>query len=179
MNIKRFQLVCRFLSIVLLIIAFIEVAVIAVTGIAALLGSHSMAFSIPHVFSTSVVWGVFPTEMQKQIVIWVVTACSSIVTVYISIKGSQLFSQLSLGVTPFSAHFARSLKKISFLLIACDIGTYLAYSLMMTVLMMFNGGGYELSIGFGNSTLIGLAIYCIAGVINYGIELQKLSDDVV
>lgn len=182
MKIKRFQSVCRFLSIILFVSGFITVAAIGVTGISYLFGNRSMEFSLklgPYALFASMIRGASLTKFQVQSVSWVIATCASLVYFYSCIKGSELFKQLSLGVTPFSTEFVTSLKKISFLLIACDIGIHLSYSLMRTLMMLYNGGGYELVLGFSNSTLIGLAIYCIAGVINYGIELQKLSDDVV
>lgn len=186
MNIKRFQSVSRLLSKILLAVGSIPIVSLMIFGIGYFfLRDYSIDINFSSgqytMFTASKSWtaDVLSLQSQERLVEWWLATGVAIIYLYSCFRGSLLFRQLSLGETPFTPQFVKSLKTISFLLIGCDIGVHVLYALAMTLILMFNGGGYHLEIGIGNPLIAGLVIYCIAGVINYGIELQRLSDDVV
>jgi uncharacterized membrane protein len=72
--------------------------------------------------------------------------------------------------------FAQSIKRLGIILILSDILLPLFRSLLVTIIME---GSYYLIVGVGSSLVIGLILYAVSEIFNYGIELQKLSDETV
>lgn len=98
------------------------------------------------------------------------------ITFYILLKGSQLFKKLSNGLTPFSDEFSKSLKVLGLVLIVTDIVAPFLYS---TTLTLFIEDGYYIQIVFTSRLLTGFILYAGSQILDYGKELQQLSDHTV
>lgn len=91
-------------------------------------------------------------------------------------KGSNLFSNLSRGETPFSDKNYKLLKNLGVVLIAVNLLIPVLYSALITFLMP---AGYYIVMGLNSEVVIGLVIYAMAEIIRYGVTLQEFSDDTV
>lgn len=95
---------------------------------------------------------------------------------YILIQASTLFERLAQGDSPFTYDFAGKVKKISYLLVLTDIIEPIFYTLMVNLIA--ETGNY-LFLGVSYWSLVGLILYVFSGILNYGVNLQELSDETV
>lgn len=177
MNIKLFRQICKGSSVLLKGLAvFMAIAVVTslygyfFTDRIIWFDLNSPSFPILHSVRNS------PTEAQRQLAALIEVPFATTLGIYIYWKGSQLFHYLAEGQTPFSFEFSRSIKRLALLMIFSDIILPLFRSLMVTILME---NGYYFLIGVNASLMIGLILYAVSEVFNYGIELQRLSDETV
>lgn len=177
MNIKRFQSVCRFAQVVLTILAAISLFVLLGTVFVYFFGSSSSSISMDfNIFTIASFQMNTPTKAQEEFAALLTGIPALSLYFYTLFKGSKLFDQLSEGDTPFSNAFSKQLKTISLILIASDIIAPLIYSFVLSIVMET---GYFLQIHLSSDFVVGIILYCTAEVLNYGIKLQKLSDDTV
>lgn len=88
---------------------------------------------------------------------------------YILFKASYLFDHLAEGKTPFSNKFIRSVKIMGFILITYDLATSLLYTLFVN----FSAEkGWFFYLSLTSFFFIGLILYLVSGILNYGINLQ-------
>lgn len=177
MNIKLFRQICKVSSILLKGVA-VYMAIVIVIGLYGYFFTdrtiwfnlNMPSFPILHSVRNS------PTESQKQLAALIEVPFATTLGIYIYWKGSQLFNYLAKGQSPFSFEFSRSIKRLALLMIISDIILPLFRSLMVTTLME---NGYYFLVGVNASLMIGLILYAVSEIFNYGIELQRLSDETV
>lgn len=175
MNIKRFRNVCRLLSGLFKVFAGFGVALLVLGFFFAIFSeTSSFNFDIDG-FSLFVAQSNHIEEEIWSTAALIITPLVICPHVYILLKGSALFDQLTKGYSPFNSEFTQTVKTISLILIISDIALPLLYSLFVTFLT----DGYYLNIALGSSFVIGLILYAVAEIFNYGIELQELSDDTI
>lgn len=177
MNIKLFRQICKGSSVILKVVAvFMAIAVVTslygyfFTDSTIWFNLNMPTFPILHSGRNS------PTEAQRQLAALIEVPFATTLGIYIYWKGSQLFNYLAKGHTPFSYEFAQSIKRLALVLIISDIILPLIRSLVVTTLME---NGYYFLIGVNASLMIGLILYAVSEIFNYGIELQRLSDETV
>lgn len=178
MNVKRFRQICNLLSYILKFFLAITavMTVFIINSIFADPGNTITPF-IDLSSRTFVQYGRghyadADLALTAKIIIPIVTATYA----YIFWKASSLFSYLADGETPFSPFFSRSVKVISVLMIVHDLIVPLLHSLILSMIME---NGYSFSFGLSGYFFYGLTFYVAAEVLNYGIELQQLSDETV
>ncbi|MEG0255073.1 MAG: DUF2975 domain-containing protein [Vagococcus sp.] len=127
-------------------------------------------------------WSIFSAmknmpNPSKQLLAGIIVAVP-VLTIYsiIFFQSSRFFKRLSQNQTPFSEGNKKLLKRIGIALICLGVTPSLIYSLIVSVLTI---DGYYINFNIGVSFLVGLVVYCMAEVINYGLELQNFSEDVV
>lgn len=86
------------------------------------------------------------------------------------------FNRLSKGDKPFTLKFSKSIKQIGLLLMVTDVILPILYSFVVSVQL---DGSLYVSLGVGNTFLIGLILLVVTAIFDYGIELQFLSDETV
>ena len=182
MNLKKFEQVTKFLSILLKILSVICLLSFVV-------------FTFLFIFKRTFLLSAAPLTELPLVDFPIITATKQsmtnstemlanctilipllIVYFYIFFKGSQFFSRLAEGRTPFSYENYKLLKIIGLLIIIVNLTAPLLYSFVATLSMP---NGYFVSFGFDIEMIIGLIIYCMAEVIRYGVTLQHLSDETV
>lgn len=177
MNIKRFRTVCNITSILMKIIAGFCILVLLV------MLSTSISSNSTFVYTFEVTY--FPifnalngplNASETQLASLIIFPFTASIYSFIFIRGGQLFKYLAKGTSPFELTFAKKVKQISLLLILSDIFLPLVYSLLVTVIME---GSYYILVGLSSSFIIGLILYAVSEILNYGIELQKLSDNTI
>lgn len=178
MNMKRFRLICKFMSYMLtfLVAVCLVITVMLLSLVFADPGNNISAF-IDLSNRTFLQFGTghysdADLELTATILIPIITMTYA----YIFRKASSLFDYLADGDTPFSSYFSRSVKTVSIVMIVNDIMIPLLHSLVLSIVM---GQGYSFSFGLSDFFFFGLIFYVAAEVLNYGIELQQLSDETV
>lgn len=175
MNIKQFRNVCRLLSGLFKVLAGLGIALL-ILGFFFTVSTETSSFNFDiDGFSFFVAQKNHIEEETWSTAALIIAPLVICLHVYIFFKGSALFDQLTKGYSPFNSEFTQSVKLISLILIISDISLPLLYSLIVTFLT----DGYYLNIALGNSFVIGLILYAVAEIFNYGIELQELSDDTI
>ena len=176
MNVKKFEKISGFLSILLkLVSVFIFVSIIGLIFLIIFKRDNlTMAVPAPS-FPINALSGDV-TESAKFIAGVVVAFPSMFVYLYAFFRGSQFFNRLAKGETPFSISNYKILKEIGFILVITTFIMPLIYSLVVTLNM---SEGYYFLLGIDTETIIGIIIYCMAEVIRYGVTLQELSDETV
>lgn len=176
MNVKKFENISKFLSVLLKIVSvFIFLGIV---GLILLLifkrDSLTMNVPIPS-FPISSGSGDVP-ETAKFLAGVIVAIPSMFLYLYAFFRGSQFFSKLAKGETPFSVSNYKLLKEIGIIVTVTTFIMPLVYSLVVTINMT---EGHYFILGIDSETIIGLIIYCMAEVIRYGVTLQELSDETV
>lgn len=181
MNIKRFRTVCRISSMVLKLFAVFSIFLVAYIfyKIYFTNGDYWFTYNKPTgvIYSmTKITDGTMITQDERRLASLIIVPLTVSISSYALFKGSQIFAGLGKGETPFSEKFAKSLKRISLVLIVSDLLIPIVHSLLLSFIYK---GGYEFTIGVSSSFLIGIILYAIAGIFYYGIELQHLADETV
>ena len=176
MNVKKFEKISKFLSILLkLVCIFIILGLIGFI-LLIIFKRDNLTMNIPKPsFPINYQKGDV-SESAKFIAGAIVVIPSMLIYFYAFFRGSQFFNKLSKGETPFSISNYRILKKIGLIIAITNFIFPLIYSLVTTLL---SPDGYYLIVGIDVETIIGLMIYCMAEVIRYGVNLQELSDETV
>lgn len=175
MNIKKFQSVCRLTSILLILTAVFSLLSVAMVGFWSIRGGD-VSFSLFSNF-TIVQSARNTIDFPYQNTVDIFFAIPLMAVLFYSLlKGSKLFKQLANGQTPFSKDFSRSLKVLGLVLIVTDVFAPLLYSTVLTLLIE---DGHYFHIHFSSPLIIGLILYAGAHILNYGKELQHLSDHTV
>lgn len=176
MNVKKFERISKFLSILLkLVSAFIFISIILFI-IFLIFKRETLTMNVPTPsFPIASISGNV-TESTKFIAGIVVAIPSMLVYFYAFFRGSQFFDKLAKGKTPFSIDNYKILKEIGLILAITTFIAPLVYSLVASLNM---SEGYYFILGIDSETIIGLIIYCMAEVIRYGVTLQELSDETV
>lgn len=180
MKVKKFQSISKFLSYFFKLAAILSI-------IAAALSLGSYFFDLLNFESIS-----FVVEMDSTLSIFfsdgsitdleyakaglLVGPFFLILMSYLFIQASTLFDRLVTGETPFTFDFAKKVKKISYFLVIIDLIVSLFYTLLVNLIA--DTGNY-FYMGLSYLTLIGLILYLVSGILNYGVQLQKLSDQTV
>lgn len=179
MNIKQFKNVSRFASVLLRIAAIWFGLSVATLFFSYFFTSSDVWFNFPspdfpilNGIGGATTNKLFPLKQAASFVVPLIV----IVNCYVLWKGSQLFTYLADGNSPFSMDFSRSVKNLGLILIVSDIVFPIIYSLLVTIMME---SGYYYIIGVGSSLLIGLILFAAAEIFNYGINLQQFADDTV
>ncbi|GAA0358393.1 hypothetical protein GCM10008932_08870 [Alkalibacterium iburiense] len=174
MNVKHFRFICKLLSGLFKGLATVGIGIV-VLGFYLVLFTDTGSFNFEiDGFSLFVSQSYIEEEIFSTAAL-IVSPYIIGLFAYVLFKGSSLLDQLEAGHSPFNSTFAYNLKKISLVLIISDISTPLLYSLFVTLL----ADGHYFNIALGSSFVIGLILYAVAEIFNYGIELQELSDDTI
>ncbi|MCC5890794.1 MAG: DUF2975 domain-containing protein [Alkalibacterium sp.] len=177
MNIKQFRIICKVSSVLLkLTAAFLAISVVT--------SLYAYFFTDTNIWFNLVIPDFplrhsgmyFPSEAEQQLAALIEVPFSSLLAIYVFWKGGQLFKYLSEGQSPFSFKFAKSIKWLALILMISDIFLPLFRSMLVTLIME---EGYYFLFGVGSSLMIGLILYAVSEIFNYGIELQRLSDETV
>lgn len=178
MNVKNFRLVCKIASFILQLIAVFSFSILIIGVIVVFIFNiDGSSFTFEPNYTPSLVSASGPlsdTHIERAAVF--VVPPFLIFFSYISYKGSQLFTELYEGQTPFSIDFSKSLKKISLLLILLDVLSPIIYSIVLTLLIE---NGHYITFGLSSTFLIGLILYVMSEILQYGIQLQTLADDTI
>ena len=176
MNVKKFEKMSKFLSILLKLVSIFIILSLVGFILFLIFKRDNLTINAPvPSFPISGVSGDVP-ESAKFIASAVVAIPSMLIYFYAFLKGSQFFNKLSKGETPFSISNYKILKEIGLIVAIANFIFPLIYSLIATLL---TPNGYYLIVGIDVETIIGLIIYCMAEVIRYGVNLQELSDETV
>lgn len=178
MNVKRFQRICKVVSVVLLLVVGYFLFVSLFMLFVWLRGNNELFINlkIPSGLVLYTVRTDTATEKQQLISSVVALIPESLSTLYILFKGSRLFAWLGKGNSPFQPTFVKAVKRIGILMMAVDALTPLLYSAVLSLLLP---SGYYFQLHFSSLFLIGIIFYCLAEILHYGITLQQLADDTV
>lgn len=178
MTLKKFRLVCKGTSFILQLIA-VFCCVILLTGVVMvfILQSSGSSFVFEPTFTSPVFasLGSFTDDRLELAAQYIVPPFLFFFS-YVFYKGSQLFTQLAEGQTPFRYDFAEDLKRIAVLLILFDVLSPLIYSAVLSVIIE---NGYYFTFGLSSTFLMGLILYVMSEVLKYGIQLQQLANDTI
>lgn len=181
MNIKRFRTICRISSFVLKLLAVFSV-IIVVYGLYTIYfddGNFWFTYNKPTgaIYSmTKITDGAMITQADRRLAALIIVPFTLLVNFYTLFKGAQIFEWLGNGEAPFSEKFAKSLRRISLVLIISDLVIPIVHSLVLSFIYK---GGYEIIIGIGSMFFIGIILYVISEIFYYGIELQHLANETV
>ncbi|MHC5372189.1 hypothetical protein ACYSNU_00150 [Enterococcus sp. LJL120] len=182
MGIKGFQKVARILYwffLITYLVKLVPLVFLTLTGIIFMFLDEGGAYLYEPATYTLFTADVNSLQ-QDNLAMKIIDFCSIFLSNFALITscylGSEIFYSLSLGETPFSPWFVRKIRNISFLLVLEGLYAGVLYSVLQSLAMP---NGYLITLGVGPSLFIGLIMYAVAGIIQYGIELQKLSDDVI
>lgn len=176
MNIKKFQFICRFTSVIFKVLAGMFIFIIVVGLYVTLFRANgSLQFEPAGFTFFQFQRNPITDEVLERAALFAVPIFS-LIHVYVLLKGSQLFDKLHEGYTPFSPEFVMNLKKISYIMIVFDAVTPIIYSGLVTLLA--EDASYFF-FSLSSYFVIGLILYVAAEIFNYGIELQTLSDETV
>lgn len=93
---------------------------------------------------------------------------------YIFFKASYLFDYLAEGKTPFTQQFTQSVRIMGFILIIYDLVTSVLY---MFFINFAADEGMFIYLSLSVYFFVGLIIYLMSGILNYGINLQEQVDE--
>lgn len=176
MNIKKFQFICRFTSIIFKILAaFFIFKIIAGLYVTLFRVNGSLQFE-PAGFTFLQFQRNPITDEELERAALFPVPIFSLIHIYVLLKGSQLFDKLYEGYTLFSLEFVTNLKKISYIMIGFDAVTPIIYSGLVTLLAEDASYFY---FSLSSYFVIGLILYVAAEIFNYGIELQTLLDETI
>lgn len=181
MNIKRFRRVCNISSVVLKSVAVIGLLVTSMTMYQVLSGNPHVWFnyegpSFNIFYSGGSMNSYAITDAEYRLAASIIAPLLVVITSYVFWKGGQLFKRLADGEMPFNRLFAKSLKRLSLLLIISDILIPILHSMILSIIYK---DGHEFAVGLTSSFLIGIILYAISEIFYYGIELQHLADETV
>lgn len=176
MNIKRFRFIASLASKGLLIVAGIWTAIILLIIFGLLFGFSSVSFDESNTnylyFFESHSANITLEQEKLSGLTSVLPAMASYI--FFMFLASQLFEDLANGETPFTLIQVKRLKTISIGIILVNLIQPLIRSLVLTLLM---NRGHYFSWGLNSEIFIGVAIWVLAEIFAYGIELQTLSDE--
>lgn len=178
MNIKKFRFISKFTGNALKALALMGIISIILGLFLIFFTPSNASFSIDMTSRGFTLFsaGFLPVAQSDENLTALILAPLFIsVLSYLTWKGGILFERLSNEETPFSYHFAHSVKHISLMLIIMDSLIPLLYSLILTIIMK---NGYYFTFSLSSMFLIGLILYAVAEILSYGIGLQKLSDEI-
>lgn len=181
MNIERFRKICRINSYALNLFAVVIIFFVFYGIYAVISGSVDMNFSFRNPGITLYSMGgsksaIGITEAEYQSAATVMFPVTQIVSVYIFLKGGEIFKWLGDGKLPFDSKLVKMVKKISLTLMISDIVFPMLHSVILSFISV---DGYSFRFGFGSAFIMGVILYVVSDIFNYGRELQTLSDDTV
>lgn len=175
MSIKRFRLVCSIASVLLKVGAGVSIIGVLLVWFLSLFNllnpSFTLDFSDAQIFSM----GSILSEAEEKIIGHILGPLFFIILGLIFWKGSQSFDELYLGKSPFRSSFAQSIRRIALSLIAFDLLSPIAYSIVRSIIT----GQLSYFLRFTSMFMIGLILYVVSEILFYGIHLQEFSDDTV
>lgn len=177
MTVPKFHKYTRLLSAILMMLSVVVAITFIIFIIMLIFNRESLVVSKPKLALTLISAGKqdLPKKVEMMAGIIILLPLMNIYS-YVYYKGSRFFLRLTSGETPFSKENVQLIKRIGMLLIRVSLFTPIIYSAVASFLMPT---GYYVSLGVEMDLVIGLLIYCMAEVINYGLELQNFSEDVV
>lgn len=176
MTIRRFKIICRFLSIILQVLTALSVLMIFGSIFIYLFTTNGSISFEPTGFRLYSSQSRFIDDHIFERAAFFVSPISLIMYMYVFSTGSQLFEKLYKGYSPFTDYFVRRIKQLSYVLIGVGFLSSSIYSLAVTLIA--ENASY-LSLTLGSDFVLGLILYVVAETFNYGIELQTLSDETV
>ncbi|MHC5372191.1 hypothetical protein ACYSNU_00160 [Enterococcus sp. LJL120] len=105
--------------------------------------------------------------------------CLFLANSFVFYQGGTIFQGLAKGESPFSKQYLHKLKLISFTLIGSGLFAGFVHPFVTKFLQNLFDQDYDILYGLDSGLIYGLILYVVAGVIHYGIELQKLAEDTV
>lgn len=184
MKVKRFQKVARWLEWILLFFSGLELLLIVPAILAYLkIGGITFDFEPKFMlitfseFRSSVPSG--PGDHVGVIIDAISLVLILLIYCFIFYQGALLFRGLADGLSPFTPKFLAKLKLISFTMIGSSLFAGYLQPLLTRIILGMLHLDYNVVYGLQSSFVYGLILYVVAGIIHYGIELQKLADDVV
>lgn len=186
MNIKRFQKLSSLLSIAIRIICCAAVALSLISIIGTLINPGEFEIDSKNgdllVYSTSVSQhssdidsALYPN--MSNLAGSIVNTICSIFFAYLTWRITLIFADFSFDETPFSLKQTKRLEFVAKGYLVIGVAKPLLFSILYTFLI--RGKGYDISLGVHYLFFVGLLLYVIADIFNYGIELQKLSDETI
>lgn len=179
MNIARFRDLSWFLSGVLKVVAILTVGTVLygcfVYGTD---GKQLFAQS----FSSGVTWIGINTALQKvssqsvylaNLFTWLLLAGMIFWSLW---TASKIFVDFSNGETPFDRLQVDRLSKIAKGILWASVLKSVIFSLVLNILA---GRFVTFRFELGSMFILGLILYCVAGMFRYGVQLQEISDDIV
>ncbi|URZ87583.1 hypothetical protein [Floricoccus penangensis] len=177
MKIKRFQNLSWFLSLIFKLMIFVAIGMIVLLIYDLIFGPiDGMIFSTINSGFISFSKSNGNIDNQERIAAEIVTIIIALLNIYIYNQASKLFNGLSGGETPFNQYFSGKIRTFGYLYIAQALLSKPLYSIILSVLIP---NGYKVVIGFGEGLLIGLILLIASAVLDYGTELQYISDETV
>ncbi|UJF15864.1 DUF2975 domain-containing protein [Jeotgalibaca sp. MA1X17-3] len=181
MNIKKFRRISRGSSLLLKIFAIFSITLVIYGLYTILFGDGNFWFtykgpSIPLFSMGGSSGSVGITDAEEKLASMIIVPFTVVVFSFILLKGSQIFTWLGKGETPFSEKFANAIKRLSLVLIIFDL---LVPIIFYSVLSLISVDGYNYTIGFGSAFIIGIILFIVSEIFKYGIELQSLADETV
>lgn len=181
MNLSRFRNFCRINAYALQIFSIFIFVAVVYSVYTYVCGTTTLSFTYnsPDItlFSMGGSKGAIGiTEAERQIAAFTMIPITQAVTIFVLLAGSAAFKWLADGKRPFDFNFVKIIKRISLTLMISDIILPLVHSFVLGVISV---DGYNLNFGFGSGFIMGVILYVVSEIFNYGIELQNLSDDVV
>lgn len=179
MNVTKFRDLSWFLSGVLKFMAISLLFVICVGGFQyATEGKQLFNDS----FSNGITWFGINTELQHvpKPMIYLAKLLTLIpwgcVLAGLLWLASRIFADFSNGETPFSQLQVKRMSMIARGVLLVAVLQSLVYSIILNILIgKFTTLDFELDSLF----VLGLILYCVAGMFSYGVQLQEISDDIV
>lgn len=171
MQINKFQTISKFLSIFLKLAATLVLILLVFGSLNLYIRQNFTLFNVERssgliaVF-TNVSVSDATSNWASSITVPISLASFS----YLLFKTSYLFDYLAEGNNPFSYDFSQSLKTIGFLLVLYDLIIPLIYSIFINVAIT---DGYYFNFAVSSFFWIGLLLYFVSEVLNYGINLNK------
>lgn len=181
MNIKKFRRISRVSSLLLKIFAISSIPFVIYGLYTIIFGDGNFWFtyngpSIPLFSIGGSSEGVGITDAEEKLASMIIAPFTVVVSSIILLKGSQIFTWLGKGETPFSEKFANAIKRLSLVLIIFDLLIPIIY---YSLLSLISVDGYNYTIGFGSAFIIGIILFIVSKIFKYGIELQYLADETV
>ncbi len=167
MQIETFRKVSQFLS-----ISFKMIATFALVFLFIILFNEDSSFTLDTGQYLSFFWTnsyVTPKDFisASSFIAPVILAFLS----YILFHSSFLFDRLVEGESPFTFEFVESLREISILLMISDVVVPLVYTVAINVISD-QGRYFHFSLSY--IFTIGLILYLVSAILNYGINLEEL-----
>lgn len=181
MNTKRFRKICKISSYALIFFSAVLIFFVIYGIYSYFLGVGNMSFSYSSPDITLYSMGgskgaIGITETERESAALAMLPITQFITIFVLLKGAAAFKWLGDGKRPFDLKFVNIIKRISLVLMLSDIIFPIVHSIILATISV---DGYNFNFGFGTPFIIGVILYIVSEVFNYGIELQTLSDDVV
>lgn len=181
MNIGRFRKICKICSYALLFFSAVIIFLVVYGIYLYFFGKADMSFaynspSIPLYSMGGSEGAIGITATERNSAALAMLPITQTITIFVLLKGAAAFKWLGDGKRPFEPKFVNIIKCISLVLMVSDIIFPIVHSIILTII---SADGYNYNFGFGTAFIIGVILYIVSEIFNYGIELQSLSDDVV